>query len=151
MGNFVWHSNFAVIIKSTSRVLLYTPYVYCNVTNCWAKMRFNNQDLNIEIQECHSPGIMLVAVKFLQRNATHSIPTRVPRPNDTVWLSIETKPSTNMQDVLQGNQIRGRSRRTISLLFSDSGGDSASYYFAVKMLKWKTLRYREGFSELVLL
>jgi hypothetical protein len=31
---------------------------------------------------------------------------------------------------------------------SASGGDSASYYFAVKMLKWKTLRYREGFSEL---
>jgi hypothetical protein len=32
-----------------------------------------------------------------------------------------------------------------------SGGDSASYDFAVKMLKWKTLRYREGFSELILL
>ncbi len=32
-----------------------------------------------------------------------------------------------------------------------SGGNSASYDFAVKMLKWKTLRYREGFSELILL
>jgi hypothetical protein len=34
---------------------------------------------------------------------------------------------------------------------SASGGDSASYDFAVKMLKWKTLRYRKGFSELILL
>jgi hypothetical protein len=56
-----------------------------------------------------------------------------------------------MQDVLQGNQKRGRSKRTISVLFSASGGDSAGYYFAVKMLKWKTLKYKEVFSELVLL
>jgi hypothetical protein len=57
--------------------------------------------------------------------------------------------------VLQGNQIRGlskvSSKRTISELFSASGGGSASYYFAVKLLKWKTLKYKEVFSELVLL
>ncbi len=72
-----------------------------------------------------------------------------------LWNSLVNlkcmKHSTFLRQNIEIIRISCLTPKEMTTACSASGGDSASYDFAVKMLKWKFLRYRKGFSELVLL